>query len=161
MQGPPLGAAACARAPQFLHTAQRIAHELALDYEKIASGYPMRYQGISFWLQEYGLLDRDGLTLMIEVGQLNARDEHDVCRQLLECNYVIPAGVQGYFAVMPGSNVIASCIRIDFDKVADPAAAVFDIVRSMAESRPEITARVEAEMGRLVRAEATVVEEAP
>ncbi len=129
----------------FLDTAQRIAQITALDVLKVIEGYPLTFRGVTFWLQHYGQLDANGMAVMVEIGTLTPETELLVCKQLLGYNYVTPAGINGYYAVMPGSNLIAYGIRVDFDKTPNPAEFIFSMIRTVVEKKAQLTAVLEAE----------------
>lgn len=131
--------------PQFLDAAQRIAHSLSLDLHKVIAGYPMTYQGVDFWLRHYGQADPDGMVLMIEIGRLSPSTEAQVLRALMEYQYVAPAGIAGYCAVMPDSDLLAYCMRIDFQRTPNPAGEVLDLVGKMTEIREDFSSLLAAQ----------------
>ena len=102
----------------------------------------MTFEGIDFWLQHHGASDPDGMVLMAGIGSLAPATEAQVLRRLMEFHYVLPVALRGYYAVMPGSNLIACCLRIDFDRTPNPVGAIFDFMKGMAASREAMTAHL-------------------
>src|SRR5262245_13215354 len=96
----PRGDSSPSPSPQFLHAAQQLAHGFGLDIDRVVDGCPMQYGTVKFWLQHYGPLDAEGMVLMIETGSLAAESAEQSCRKLLEYNYLLPAGLCGYNAVL-------------------------------------------------------------
>ncbi len=114
--------------PLFLQTIQDISQRVGLDAQKIAAGEAIEFKGVVFWLGHHGATDPDGLVVYIHMGEIAAGFEPMIFRRMLERNAVVSGAVSGYYALFPGSNTAAFCVRLNMAKAASPADAVLAYV---------------------------------
>ena len=97
----------------------RFASAARLDADALQEGQGFDFGGVRFRLECYAQMDPDGLYLLVEVGQFEQGSAGSVCQRLLELNMLVPAARLGYYGVMPGSNMVMYCMRIDLSQTAE------------------------------------------
>lgn len=118
--------------PAYLSAIERYAHATGLDAQALAAGQGFETEDATFFLVHYGNLDPDGLTVMMDAGEL-PDDPHlsaALTGPMLQLNAAAPSVVHGYYGYDPESDRLMHCTRIPLDRVADSAAAIASIVRS-------------------------------
>jgi hypothetical protein len=98
--------------PRFLEAASGIAHLLGLDAQKLLEGCPVQALGMTFRFVHYGVRDPDGMTILSQIGVVD-KDDPSALRRLLEYNALLPGGRAGYYAIVPGTDTLVSCWRVD------------------------------------------------
>ena len=126
--------------PRFLEVAGEIARAMGLDEQMLAAGRPMEAHGVRFGFVHFGQQDPDGMTLFAQVGIVPEEEEAAVLRRLLQANAATPAGLSGYYAVVPGSDDIVCCWRFDISDVPDAAQQIVALVSQMCRSVADIRA---------------------
>lgn len=129
---------------QYLRAVQDIAKAIGLDTEKIAAGAALQCNGITFWIGHHGQLDPEGMVLRIHMGAVPTGLESVVLRQLLEHNAVTPAAVSGYYSLLPGTDIIALCVRLNLAKVPRPRDAILAYIGLFAKQVAEFEQMVRA-----------------
>jgi hypothetical protein len=143
----------------YRHTVEQFASNAGLDCEALLEGKGFDYKGLRFRLENYGAMDPDGFFVLVEAAQFSSDNEGLVCRRLLEMNLLMPAGLLGYYAVMPGTNCAMFCVRIDLAKTRQAhvvAAALMETLRAELErTMTELTQAVEDAAGTTIPRENT------
>jgi hypothetical protein len=109
--------------PRFVEVASEIAHLLGLDAQKLLEGCPLQALGMTFWFVHYGARDPDGMTIFAQIGDI-AKDDPGALRRALEYNALSPGGLAGYYAIVPGSDTLVCCWRVDLTLTEDPAKRI-------------------------------------
>ncbi len=124
---------------QFLETAQQVAQSFRLDTEMVVNGHPVKYGDLVFWLQHYGHADARAMAVMIEIGEMTPEHKEQLCVDMLQEQFLRPVGVNGYYCLLPGTEIIAYALRIDLERTADATAAVLEFVELMAAQKEQAT----------------------
>ena len=107
----------------------RFARSMALDEARVLEGAAMQVQGLTFRVIHYGGMDANGITLALEMGQLEDDQlRPEMLSHLLVQNFQRPSAIGGYFAMVPDVNAILFCTRLDLDKVEDGAVAIAEMI---------------------------------
>jgi hypothetical protein len=137
---------ATAPSPRFLQVAADIAYKLGLDPRMLAEGHPVDAHGLRFWFVHFGQRDPEGMTMFVRIGEVQ-EGRPEALRRLLEFNGLFPVGMGGYYAIMPGTDVLVCGWRWDIESVDDAAerivAEVSLICRHVADVRHAVDHAVE------------------
>jgi len=140
----------------FRTAVTQFAQAMGLDAAALLDGHRFDYKGIGFRLETYGGLDPDGLYLLAEVGQFTDDNSRGICRRLLELNGLVPAARLGYYMLMPGTNIVLFCMRIDLDQADSAhdlvAAALQVLTGELERTLAELTQAAEKAAGQMAAA---------
>ena len=128
---------------RYLETLQEISQKIGVDTEKLVQGQPLEYKGFTCWLHHHGHLDPVGMTLKIGVGVVPPVEGELACKRLLEHNALTPAAVNGYYAMLPGSEIIVYCVRIDLERIPNAADAVLSFIGLLGRDMEALTKAME------------------
>lgn len=132
-----------------LATIETLAAAIGLDAAQLAQGRPVHYKGVDFYLGHHGEADPCGLMLMINIGTLPEEAQALACRRLLEHNTLTPAALRGYFSLMPGTDIVLSCIRFDLERTPDASDAILALIATIASELDAMTQSFRAEFERM------------
>lgn len=117
----------------FLKTMDEVAHRLGVAAGPLQGGHGVLVNGTVFHATHYGAADRDGVTLLMEIGAIPADNTAACLTQLLEYNLSPQAALSGFYGVVPDTGVIVMRARIDLAKAGeDPAGAVLHYMKTYA-----------------------------
>jgi hypothetical protein len=128
----------------FLQAVQDIGETIGLDPEKIVAGTPIQCNGLTFWLGHHGQEDPEGMMLRIHMGSVPPEFESVMLRRMLEHNAMTAAAVNGYYSVMPGTDIAVLSVRLNLGKSARPCDAILAYVGLFAKQVQEIDRVVRA-----------------
>lgn len=114
----------------YLSAAQEIAFRLGLDIGMVANGHPIDYGGLLFWLRPDDT-DPGVMAAMVEIGDLPVQDEARICRQLLQQHYIGVPAMHGSYCLLPGTDVIAYCVRFEIETPDAASASVLGFIDHM------------------------------
>lgn len=117
--------------PLFLEVIGEIGQLMKLDAQMLAAGAPFHAQGMRFAFMHYGARDAEGLTLVAQVGVLPVKDQAAALRRLLNFNAVTPAGISGYYAIVPETEDVVCCWRFDIATMDHAARHIVSLVTEM------------------------------
>ena len=117
----------------YLETMHEVAHRLGVAAEPLLGGHGVLVNGTVFHATHYGAADRDGVTLVMEIGAIPADNTAACLTQLLEYNLSPQAALSGFYGVVPDTGVIVMRARIDLTKAGEgPAGAVLHYMKTYA-----------------------------
>lgn len=117
--------------PRFVEVASEIASVLRLDAQMLIDGTPVEANGMRFAFVHHGERDAEGMTLLMQIGVLPQVEQAAALRQLLNFNAMTPAGVSGYYAVVPGTDDVVCGWRFDIATMEDAARQIVATVGEM------------------------------
>ena len=116
------------QSPSFLQAVQDLSLRIGLDPQGIAAGRPVRFKEVVFWLGHDRQGDPDGLTLYVDMGTVAPEFEGTIFRSLLEHNASTVAAAAGHYAVLPGSNTVVYCLRLNMTRTNDVADSIMAFI---------------------------------
>jgi hypothetical protein len=102
-----------------------------VDPQLLLDGYRFEWKGKGMWLRHFGEKDDDAVVLMLDMGDYPDEEPEPFLRFALEHNAFTPAGVHGYYALVPGSNTLTYCVRLDLSNEENGAAAIAFLITSI------------------------------
>jgi len=102
-----------------------------VDPQLLLNGHRFEWKGKGMWLRHFGDKDADAVVLMLDMGDYPDAEPEPFLRFALEHNAFTPAGVHGYYALVPGSNTLAYCVRLDLSEEENGAAAIAFLITSI------------------------------
>jgi hypothetical protein len=102
-----------------------------VDPQLLLDGERFEWKKKGMWLRHFGDKDPDAVVLMIDMGDFPEEEPVPFLRFALEHNAFTPAAVHGYYALVPGSNTITYCVRLDIADEPSGAAAIAVLITTL------------------------------
>lgn len=103
-----------------------------LDAKHLLACAPFQCNGEVFRLQHDPRLDLHGLVLLFELGEIPGATAHEVHLRMLGHCASTAAVLTGFYAVLPGTNMGAYCMRLDARTPGDLVALIANVAESLA-----------------------------
>jgi hypothetical protein len=102
-----------------------------VDPQHLLDGERFEFKGRGMWLRQYGDKDPEAVVLLFDMGDYPEEEPVPFLRFALEYNAFTPAAANGYYALIPASNTMAYCVRLDLSEQENGAAAIAMLISTI------------------------------
>jgi hypothetical protein len=107
------------------------AEGVGVDPQQLLAGARFECNGMGMWLRHYGQKDPDGIVLVIDMGEYPEGEREQFLQFALEHNLLTPAALHGYYALVPGADNLAYCVRLDLATARNGPAALVTLIATL------------------------------
>ena len=112
----------------YVQTLHELAGLIGLEPSEILKTASVEAEGIRFYFQDHTEAEEPALGVLAEIGEIPAKDEPEIFRQLLEANAHLSTQ-SGSYAIIPGTSRAALRVHVQLEEGASNGERILAVLK--------------------------------